>query len=123
MVNIMILQMLLMIKIASRNEFLCGRREPEEGYFIQQLSGVHAFWQSEPEQSAFKVVKAAHVAVFVLEIIEVLEPDVSRAALEIPSANCVMYVFWSAISLQLAVTPVSPAPLDKVTASLSSLKT
>ena len=122
MVNIMILQMLLMIKIASRTEILCGRRVPKEGYCIQQLSGEHAFWQSEPEQSAFKVVKTVHVAVFVLEIIEVLEPDVSRAALEIPSANCVMYVFWSAIALQLADTPASPEPLDKVTASLSSLK-
>ena len=110
MVKFMILQMLLMIKIASRTEILCGRRVPKEGYSIQQLSGEHAFWQSEPEQSAFKVVKIVHVAVFVLEIIEVLEPDVSRAALEIPSANCVMYVFWSLIALQLAVTPVSPEP-------------
>ena len=122
MVNIMILQILLMIKIASRNEILCGRRVQKEGFGIQQPSGVHAFWQSEPEQSAFKVVKTVHVAAFVLEIIEVLEPDVSSAAFEIPSANCVMYVFCSAIALQLAVTPVSPEPLDKVTASLSSLK-
>ena len=93
MMNIMIFQMLLMIKIASRTEILCGRRVPKEGYCIQQLSGEHAFWQSEPEQSAFKAVKTAHVADFVLEIIEVLEPDVSIAALETPSANCVIYVF------------------------------
>ena len=110
MVNIMILEMLLIIKIATRTEILSGRRVPKEGYCIQQLSGVHAFWQLGPEQSASKVVKTEHVAVFVLEIIEVLEPDVSRAALEIPSANCVMYVFWSLIALQLAVTPVSPEP-------------
>ena len=88
--NMMILQMLLMIKIASRTEVLCERRGPKEGYCFQQLSGVHAFWQSEPEQSAFKVVKTEQVVVFVLEIIEVLEPDVSRAPLEIPSTNCVM---------------------------------